>query len=337
MALPPVDHLRLRALVLIETLAQSGSLHQAARRLNTSQPSLTVMLRDFERTMGGALFERSRRGLAPTPMGDYAIQQARLILADLRRVQSEFAAGQQGRNLLRVGVLQLLMLEIVPRALVLLRQSTSAVRIEFEEGAAGDLLARLADGALDMVVGRMLPDFAGNEDLEVSLLLSQSFCIISGAHHPLARRRKLSWLELQATDWLQAPPNTALHGYFVEAFLRQGLTPPQPLYQSASFHTCVTILESSDCLMMVPDEVARHFARHASIRILPVRLEEPSTPFSIVRRRSRADMAGMKAFENAVRQVVDNRPRSGVAGTRRAVGNIGPGPAAVSRARHRTR
>ena len=311
MQLPDIDHLRLRSLVLIETLAQGGSLHQAARHLNTSQPALTVMLRDVERTLGGTLFERSHRGLVPTPMGVYAIQQARLMLADLRRVQSEFASGQQGRGLLRVGVLQLLMLEVVPRALVLLRRSTPAVRIEFEEGAAGNLLGRLADGTLDLVVGRMLPEFAGNVDLEASLLLAQSFCVISGVHHPLARRRKLSWTELHASDWLQAPPDTALHAYFVEAFLRHGLTPPQPLYQSASFYSCVTILQNSDCLMMVPHEVAQHFVRHASIKILPVRLDEPSTPFSIVRRRSRAETPGMKAFENAVRQVVERRRQSG--------------------------
>lgn len=307
MQLPTIDHLRLRSLVLIDTLAQTGSLHQAARRLNTSQPALTVMLRDVERTLGGTLFERSRRGLAPTPMGDYTIHQARLMLADLRRVQSEFAAGQQGRRLLRVGVLQVLMLEIVPRALALLRRSTPAVRIEFEEGAAGDLLAQLADGTLDLVVGRMLPEFAGKEDLEASLLLTQSFCVISGTHHALAHRRKLSWATLHAADWLQAPPNTALHDYFVETFLRHGLTPPRPLYQSASFYSCITILQSSDCLMMVPHEVARHFTRHAAIRILPVRLGEPSTPFSIVRRRSRAEMPAMTAFEDAIRQVVDRR------------------------------
>lgn len=307
MQLPDIDHLRLRALALIDTLAQTGSLHQAAKRLNTSQPALTVMLRDVERTLGGTLFERSRRGLVPTPMGEYAIQRARLMLADLRRVQSEFSAGQHGRSLLRVGVLQLLMLEVVPRALVLLRQSTPALRVEFEEGAAGNLLGRLADGMLDLVVGRMLPEFANNQDLEASLLLAQSFCVIAGSHHPLARRRKLAWTELHAADWLQAPPHTALHSYLVEAFLRHGLTPPQPLYQSASFYSCVAILQNSDCLMMVPQEVARHFVRNAAIKILPVHLGEPSTPFSIVRRRSRAEMPGMTAFENAVRQVVESR------------------------------
>jgi DNA-binding transcriptional LysR family regulator len=303
-----MDHLRLRALTLIETLAEAGSLHQAARRLNTSQPALTVTLQELERTLGGRLFERSGRGLTPTEMGTYAIRQARLVMADLRRVQSEFASGHEGRALLRVGVLPLLMLEIVPRALALLRRSHPGVRVEFHEAAASDLLSALADGALDLVIGRMLPDFISNEDLVPSFLFTESFCIVGGAHHRLAQRRKISWPELAAMDWIEAPTNTALHDFFAEAFLRRGLRPPQPVYRSASFYSCIGILSTSDCLMMVPSEVGRHFAHQSRVCILPLKLEA-SAPFSIVKRRSRAETHAMLAFDAAVRQAVRDRRR----------------------------
>lgn len=304
-----MDHLRLRALTLVATLGDTGSLHQAARRMNTSQPALSVMLQEVERVLGGQLFERSRRGLVPTDKGAYAIRQARLMLADLRRVQDEFAADRNGRALLRVGALPLLMLEIVPRALAMLRRTGPALRVEFHEGAASDLLSGLAEGSLDLVVGRMLPEFADNPDLEPRYLFTESFCIIGGAHHPLAARRKIAWTELGAADWVRAPSNTALSDFFVEAFQRQGLTPPQPIYQSASFYSCITILLTSECLMMVPREVGRHFAQQAAIRILPVKLGEASAPFSIVKRRSRADTPATTAFAKAVAQALRNRQR----------------------------
>lgn len=299
-----IDQLRLRALVLVDTLAETGSLHQAARHMNTSQPALTVMLQEVERILGGKLFERSRRGLTPTEMGSYTIRQARLILADLRRVQSEFAAGHEGQTLLRVGALQLLMLEIVPRALGFLRRTMPSLRIEFEEGAASDLLAALADGSLDLVLGRMLPEFAANADLQPAFLFTESYCIVGGAHHPLAGRRKILWPELQAADWIQPPPNTALHDYFIECFLRHGLKPPQSIYQSASFYSCIAILRTSDCLMMVPREVGRHFANQSGIRILSVKVGEASAPFSLIKRRSRAETRGVLAFETAVRRAL---------------------------------
>ena len=107
----------------------------------------------------------------------------------------------------------------------------------------------------------MLPEFTGNTDLEPAFLFTDaSFCIVGGTHHPLAARRKILWPELQAADWIQSPPDTALHDYFVEAFLRNGLKPPQSIYQSASFYSCIAILRTSNCLMMVPHEVGRHFA-----------------------------------------------------------------------------
>ncbi len=302
-----LDHLRIRSLTLVATLAETGSLHQAARRMRTSQPALSVILRDVERALGGKLFERSRRGLVPTEMGNYTIRQARLILADLARIQSEFSSGREGPALLRIGVLPLVMLEIVPSALAILRKSQPGLRIEFHEGAASELLSALTDGSLDLVVGRMLPEFSGTKDLEATFLFNESFCIIGGARHALANRRKVTWRELQKIDWIQAPSNTALNDYFVEAFLRNGLAPPQPIYRSASFYSCITILLNSDCLMMVPREVGRHFSRQAPIRVLAVKIGEASAPFSIIKRRSRAGTNPMFAFERAIRRSLNGR------------------------------
>lgn len=305
-----MDHLRLRALTLVETLSMTGSLHEAARRLNTSQPALSVMLQEIERALGCRLFERSRRGLVPTEKGDYMIRQARLMLADLQRVRSEFDPANEGRALLRIGALPLVMLEIVPKALALLRRSQPAVRAEFHEAAAPDILTDLAEGRLDLVIGRMLPDFADNEDLSADFLFAEAFCIVSGPDHALSRRRKISWPQLAQADWIEAPTNTALHDFFAEAFLRRGLRPPQPAYRSASFYSCVAILGTSECLMMVPREVASHFARQSRLRLLPVAIDEASAPFSLITRRSRARTRAMMAFEGAVRQVVSDRSKS---------------------------
>ena len=56
--------------------------------------------------------------------------------------------------------------------------------------------------------------------------------------------------------------------------------------------------------MMVPSEVGRHFAGQSRVCILPVKVEEASAPFSIMKRRSRADTQALLAFETAVREAV---------------------------------
>jgi len=305
-----MDHLRIRAFSLIQILGEVGSLHQAARRLNTSQPALSVMLRELERALGGRLFTRSRRGLVATELGNYAISHANLILSDLKRLQREAAAASNGGSLLRVGSLPVLMLEIVPKTLALLRQSFPTLQVEFREGSAPDLLTELAVGHLDIVVGRMLPEFVPNDDLASTALFAETFCVIGRADHPFTRRRGLTWRQLQAADWVETPVTTILRNVFSEAFLRRGLKPPQPKYESASFYSSVAILRTSDCLMMVPNQVSEHFTNTGVVRALPVRVGEATASYSLLRRRSRAETPGGIAFEKALLQIITGRPRS---------------------------
>jgi DNA-binding transcriptional LysR family regulator len=304
---PGLDHLRLRSLILLETLARTGSLHQAARAMHVSQPALSVLLQELERTLGGRLFERSRRGLTLTTMGGEALHQATIVTADLRRLQVEFAARQNGMTLVRVGVLPLMMLDIVPRALERLRRTTPALRIEFREGAAADLLRGVRDGALDVVLGRLIAEFAADPDLAHTVLFADRYCVISGRQHPLARRRRVSWKTLRDADWIQSPPNTVLREHFADAFVRQGLTPPRPLYESASFYSCVGILATSSCLMLVPREVGRHFSRTRAVTILGVSVGDAPAAFSLIRRRSRAETSGVRAFAEAVQAATRSR------------------------------
>src|SRR5256884_6638399 len=61
---------RLRHVELIAALYECRSILKASRRLNLTQPTLTKALQDVEATLGLPLFERSNRGLEPTPYGE---------------------------------------------------------------------------------------------------------------------------------------------------------------------------------------------------------------------------------------------------------------------------
>jgi DNA-binding transcriptional LysR family regulator len=119
----------------------------------------------------------------------------------------------------------------------------------------------------------------------------------------------VTWQELQACDWILSPPGTELRRHFMEAFLRRGLSPPQSTYQSASFYSCIAILRTSDCLMLVPSEVGRHFSRHKTARVVMAKVGDASAPFLIIKRRSRAEARSVRAFEEAIRNALPLRRR----------------------------
>ncbi len=58
-------NLELRHLKVVCAIAETGSVTKAASLLGLAQPALTAQLQRIERTLGGPLFERDRRGARP--------------------------------------------------------------------------------------------------------------------------------------------------------------------------------------------------------------------------------------------------------------------------------
>ena len=95
--------LEVRHLRAVVAIAETGSLHRAARQLGVAQPSLSTQLRRIEQALGGALFVRARSGCRPTPLGRLVLSRARPLLAEMRSLVADARAAATGGPQLRVG------------------------------------------------------------------------------------------------------------------------------------------------------------------------------------------------------------------------------------------
>lgn len=89
--LGPVE-LEVRHLRALCAVADTGSVHKAARQLGMTQPSLTTQLRRIEQAVGGQLFSRERTGSIPTPLGRFVLRKARPLVAEMTALVSEARA-----------------------------------------------------------------------------------------------------------------------------------------------------------------------------------------------------------------------------------------------------
>ncbi|MET8828937.1 LysR family transcriptional regulator [Streptomyces sp. NPDC004610] len=95
--------LEVRHLRALCAIADTGSLHRAARQLGVAQPSLSTQLRRIEQELGGALFVRARSGCRPTPLGRLVLSRARPLVAEMRSLVAETRAAAAGGAELRIG------------------------------------------------------------------------------------------------------------------------------------------------------------------------------------------------------------------------------------------
>lgn len=80
------------------TVADSGSMNEAARKLFISQPSLSTTIRELEDEIGIEIFIRSNRGIALTPAGVEFIGYARQVAEQYELMEQKYIYGGEQKK-----------------------------------------------------------------------------------------------------------------------------------------------------------------------------------------------------------------------------------------------
>ena len=80
----------LQQLHQVITIADSGSMNEAAKKLFISQPSLSATVKELEQEIGINLFVRSNRGIVITPEGEEFLGYARQVAEQYRLLENRY-------------------------------------------------------------------------------------------------------------------------------------------------------------------------------------------------------------------------------------------------------
>ena len=301
--------LKTRHLQVFLAVAKAGSMQRAAREVNLTQPAISKMIVELEKTFGAPLFERSKRGVAPTECGRALIGRAQLALNDLESAKDEIAAiarGVIGR--VRVGVLPVAEARLLSSTLLALRKTAPGLAVQIEDGTRDVMLSALRRGEIDCVIGR-LDAGEGDRDLHIEKLIQLPVAIVVSSSHPLTRKRRLSWADLLLYPWILphrgAPIRTAIDREFTDI----GLTPPIPAIESTSFRLIEAVVSETDMIGIITYEASLSYTRTGEIAVLPIKLSNPLPHIGVITRTHVMSNA-LGTFLAALRTVQDCiRPR----------------------------
>jgi molybdate transport repressor ModE-like protein len=264
--------LRLRDLLLLEHIADLGSLRAAAERLHVSQSAVSQALAGLEDAFGTTLVERGRRGqrgVRLTAAGTAAL--ARLKAARHELLAAREAARAPGRVPLRLGVLPLAVLELVPAALARLRDRLPGLEVSLVEGTVTVLWSLLARGEVDALVGR-LPVVTESNPIPPGIVhwrVGTERLVLCGARaHAAARRRAPDLAALREYDWVTPPTGSLTRLSFDQLFVRAGLAPPLPVVTSLSFHANLHLAGRAGLLTVAPESAVSGYMQALDLKIL---------------------------------------------------------------------
>ncbi len=134
-------------------VCQEGSVAKASEKLHVTPATISIQLRDLEKSLGVKLFRKSGRGLALTEMGQAVQQYANDIFATGEELLDMIHGRPVGGPMtLRVGIKDVMPKLVAYQLLEPTLQMTPEVRLMCFEGDAERLVSDLAVHKLDVVL-----------------------------------------------------------------------------------------------------------------------------------------------------------------------------------------
>ena len=295
------SRLKTRHLLLLLHLYEQRSVLRAAEAANMTQPAASKLLSEMEGILGVPLFERHARGVEPTWYGQVLIRRARAALSEIGRAHDEIAAMRSGRmGQAAIGTVVNPGTTLVPQAIAAVKRDFPDILIRVEMDYSRPLVAKLLDGQLDIVIGRILgPEGAG--DLEFEPLADEPHSVIVRAGHPLTQRSELTHADLIEYGWIMPPAASVLRTRLDSMFLEHGLAPPQNIIETASLPVIIHLLRHSDLLTALPAESVAPYLQTAQMQVLPIELGVHMEFFGIIRRRDQQLSPGAERVLESLR------------------------------------
>jgi len=297
--------LKFRHLRLLAVLADVGNQAEAARRLATTQPGVSKMLAELEAMVGARLFERTAKGVMPTPRGETLIRHARWILGDLGRLGEELAAlGDTLAGEIHLGTNSSSAASLVPRSLVLLRRRAPALTVVVHEASVESLLPALEARKLDLVVAR-LGRVTASADYAQRALFEEPMVLAAAPDHPLAARKSaLGWHELGAYSWILPPEGSPVHDALMLLLVRHRVE-PRVLARSVSILNNLVLMEAAGALSVFPAAVGREYERRGLLATLPLALPPVFGPIGVITLRGLAPSPGLASLIECLQTSAD--------------------------------
>jgi|TARA_R110000868_G_scaffold320720_3_gene581687 LysR family transcriptional activator of nhaA len=148
-----MDWLNYHHLLSFWLVAREGSVRQASEILHVTPASVSVQVKQLERSLGVRLLQKKGRGLVLTAIGKEVAEYASEIFSTGRELMEMVKGSPEGKpQVLRVGICDVMPKIVAFQLLKPALELNDSVRLVCQEGEMSELVADLAIHKLDVIL-----------------------------------------------------------------------------------------------------------------------------------------------------------------------------------------
>ena len=215
----------LQQIKYIVTVAETGNITEAAKRLFISQPSLTNAVRELENEMQVTIFNRTNKGVVVTNEGDVFLSYARQILEQVGLLEEKYLNVKERRPRFSVSCqhysfavnafVDVIKMFDADQYDFTLRETQTYEIIEDVSKLRSEIGILYVSSKNEEIIGKLLKQ----NDLEFQELFVAKPHVFIYSKHPLAERESIALEELEEYPYLSFEQGEYNSFYFSEEIL----------------------------------------------------------------------------------------------------------------------
>lgn len=184
-------------------VAKAGSLNKAAQALLIAQPNLSRSIKELEAGLGITIFDRSAKGMFPTPEGEEFIQYAKSILQQIDQVENMYKKPAVPKQRFSISV---------PRASYIseafakfsCQLSDQSAELFYKETNSQRTIRNLLENDFRLGIIRYAENYdqyfrtmLDEKEITYEMICEFSYQLLMSREHPLARKEDITFEDLR--------------------------------------------------------------------------------------------------------------------------------------------
>jgi len=255
-----------------------GSFTKAAKKLNTTQSTISMRIAELEKELGVQVLDRSGRRVRLTRSGAELLGYATEIHTKVTEIKAIVANPETITGSIKMSVAELIALSWLPDLVAGLARIFPNIDIELEVGLAGTILDRVISGEADVGLVPQVGQFGS--ELEATFLGSVDFAFMASPKLDLPERQ-LSPKELADWPLISLGPNAVLSQVENHWFQRGGARHGKQ-DRSNSMEISAGLVRSGLGVSFLPIFYYEQDIAAGRMRLIDVKPPPPQIPFFCV-------------------------------------------------------
>ena len=248
-------------------VAEAGSIHGAATRLNLTQPAVSRLIQRLEAELGTALLDRSSKPPTLTPAGQQALDHGRRVLQALDDLSGSVAEEGEPRGSFRLGVSLGLSQMVLNDPLDRLRRAFPALAVQVSSDWSGDLIKEVESNAKNAAVVLTSDGAEPATSCPLRRVGRDRLLVVTAARSDLPARARLA--ELAGAGWVLHPEGCSYRTALRRALMKSG-APFNLAVEAFDQELLLSLAARGNGLGLVPSCLLRHSAYQDHLRSIEV-------------------------------------------------------------------